>query len=309
MVSTTRFSKPGPYPPNAVGWATPCFPRDRREADPSILLGLPRPDRLPGRSAGQPHRVGRLGRDERTRAARDSPPSTRCHILEGRTRERCPLSAALGDCDVSHAARGRHRAWVGNQCTNSQMRRAQAPGRSGAGFRPSRPRTTSGALRLVDVAFFDVIAGRFRCGLSLQHGDPDQDRREQGVAEGHLRCSRPATWSACSRPTQDSAAPTAAAIAALINCFSRMKVTMAPKHDAGQRRALTEDVQSVVHQTRRCSAPPRPAWAAVVPAAASALSISPAPQAARLGMIAATTAAACRRGVDWNACAPISSPM
>ena len=49
-------------------------------------------------------------------------------------------------------------------------------------------------------------------------------------------------------------------------------------------------------RARRWSATPRRARAALVPAAARALSISPAPQAARLGMIAATTAAACSRG-------------
>jgi hypothetical protein len=52
-----------------------------------------------------------------------------------------------------------------------------------------------------------------------------------------------------------------------------------------------------------------PTSLAVVPAAASALSIWPVAQEAMFGIRAATTAAACARGVAWNACAPISNPM
>ena len=54
----------------------------------------------------------------------------------------------------------------------------------------------------------------------------------------------------------------------------------------------------LAHLRRRC-----------VPAAASALFISPVAHAAMLGMIAITTATACAFGTSWKACAPISSPM
>ena len=46
-----------------------------------------------------------------------------------------------------------------------------------------------------------------------------------------------------------------------------------------------------------------------VPAADSTLSISPVAQDAMFGISAATTAAAWIRGVAWNACAPIMTPM
>ena len=52
-----------------------------------------------------------------------------------------------------------------------------------------------------------------------------------------------------------------------------------------------------------------PTLSAVVPAAASALSIWPWAQEATLGMIAMTTATACRLGTAWNAWAPMSRPM
>ncbi len=52
-----------------------------------------------------------------------------------------------------------------------------------------------------------------------------------------------------------------------------------------------------------------PTLAAVVPAADSASSIWPCAQEAMFGMIAMTTATACRLGTAWNACAPISRPM
>ena len=52
-----------------------------------------------------------------------------------------------------------------------------------------------------------------------------------------------------------------------------------------------------------------PTCAALVPAAASALFISPLAHAAMFGMIAITTATQCAFGTSWKACAPISSPM
>ena len=52
-----------------------------------------------------------------------------------------------------------------------------------------------------------------------------------------------------------------------------------------------------------------PTPVADVPAALSALSISPLAHCARFGRMAATTATACRRGTAWKACAPISNPM
>ena len=67
---------------------------------------------------------------------------------------------------------------------------AAAEQRSGAGFRPWRSPMPP-ARRLREGRPVGVITGRFRRGLALQHGDADQDCREQGVAEGHLRCGRP----------------------------------------------------------------------------------------------------------------------
>src|ERR1700743_3486325 len=52
-----------------------------------------------------------------------------------------------------------------------------------------------------------------------------------------------------------------------------------------------------------------PTLAAVVPAADSASSIWPCAQEAMFGMIAMTTATACRAGTAWKAWAPMSSPM
>ena len=121
-------------------------------------------------------------------------------------------------------------------------------------------------------------------------------------------CAAHATELAWISPIQLSTAPTAAAIAEARNRRSRMKATIAPS----TMPASTAPSPRIFRPSYTRPALPSasaPTSPAVVPAAASALSIRPVPQDAMFGMSAATTAAAWIRGTDWNACAPISSPM